>query len=136
MIKTLCYIVVILISSCSTKTQNKKKEENNTNKSVLHKSLNLSFNFEGSEPFWTLNIENDSVSLFIDNEYRGKIEISEKSKDGEFFGFQNKDMFGVINKTWENYCWHAVTEKDSLAYEIYFVFKSRPYRGCGEKLVN
>ena len=57
----------------------------------------------------------------------------EKSVNGNTIGFFNGEIYGIINENWEHNCCYSITEKDSLPYEIFFVFEGKTYRGCGEK---
>ena len=90
--------------------------------------------FEGTEPFWQMEIHNDSILLFCDNkEVQMRATFVEKSVNGNTIGFSNDEIYGIINENWEHNCCYSITEKDSLPYEIFFVFKGKTYRGCGEK---
>ena len=102
---------------------------------LLKAGHSSSYAFEGSEPFWTLDLIKDSVHFSVDDQdYSGVVEVSSRTAHGETFGFHNEVVYGFYNKTWSNYCDLAVTEKDPMAYEIYFVFKSKAYKGCGERI--
>lgn len=90
--------------------------------------------FEGTEPFWQMEIHNDSILLFCDNkEVQMRATFVEKSVNGNTIGFSNDEIYGIINENWEHNCCYSISEKDSLPYEIFFVFEGKTYRGCGEK---
>jgi len=95
------------------------------------------FKFTGSEPFWSLEIKGDSLfieMLAMNSSYAGPVQLSEKSQNGETYGFKSGNVYGVINKTWSGECSYAVTDEDPLDYAIYFVFDTTAYRGCGTKV--
>ena len=90
--------------------------------------------FEGTEPFWQMEIHNDSILLFCDNkEVHMRATFAEKSVNGNTIGFSNDEIYGIINENWKHNCCYSIAEKDSLPYEIFFVFEGKTYRGCGEK---
>ena len=90
--------------------------------------------FEGTEPFWQMEIHNDSILLFCDNkEVQMRATFAEKSVNGNTIGFSNDEIYGIINENWKHNCCYSISEKDSLPYEIFFVFEGKTYRGCGEK---
>ena len=90
--------------------------------------------FEGTEPFWQMEIHNDSILLFCDNkEVHMRATFAEKSVNGNTIGFSNDEIYGIINENWKHNCCYSISEKDSLPYEIFFVFEGKTYRGCGEK---
>lgn len=92
------------------------------------------YSFEGTEPFWQMEIHNDSILLFCDNkEVQMRATFAEKSVNGNTIGFSNDEIYGIINENWEHNCCYSISEKDSLPYEIFFVFEGKTYRGCGEK---
>ena len=112
--------------------------------SHLNKSLNLGgecyslnqcfhYQFEGSEPFWRMEIQNENLFLYCSNkEVRTKVSFAEKSANGNTIGFTSKEISGIINESWDHNCCYAVTEEDTLPYEIFFVFEGKTYRGCGK----
>lgn len=90
--------------------------------------------FEGTEPFWQMEIHNDSILLFCDNkEVHMRATFAEKNVNGNTIGFSNDEIYGIINENWKHNCCYSISEKDSLPYEIFFVFEGKTYRGCGEK---
>lgn len=90
--------------------------------------------FEGDEPFWRMEIHNDSITLFCANqEIRMSALFAEKSANHNTIGFSNDIIYGIINENWEHNCCYAVSGDDSLQYEIFFVFKGKTYCGGGKK---
>lgn len=119
----LFFPVLFLLFSCQEKSFPSKLE---------------SYSFSGDEPFWELNInrENLVLSLFsINEELSENVKFSDYSERGVTAGFQGKHIYGIINKPWGTICNLAVTEKDSLEYEVFFVFEGKAYRGCGERIL-
>ncbi len=115
--RSYCFFTVLLIGCNSPCVETKK----------------YSGFFEGSEPFWSLKIKDNQFLLHCNNKnVKGTLDISEKSAEGESIAFFDHKIYGVINHNWYNRCELAVTEKDSLPYEIYFSFENITYKGCGE----
>lgn len=92
------------------------------------------FSFEGTEPFWRLDINNNNINLFINNEYSSRVEFSKLASRGETLGFKNQNIYGFINKNWEGNCDFSISEIDLLNYEIFFVYNGKAYKGCGYKV--
>ena len=111
-------------------------EESNTRENSVQFTNSESFSFEGTEPFWSLEINKDSLflDLYTDTIYRMTASFSEKSARGNSIGFRNETIAGIINETWEGYCDYSISEEDSLAYEIFFTFNNKTFKGCGKKL--
>lgn len=120
---------LLILVSCVTP----REEKEMSNKQRLAKN-NSSYSFEGSEPFWSLKIEHDSLflDLYTDQVYSMLVVFSEKSTNGNTIGFRNNEICGIINESWDKNCYHAITDQDSLGYEIFFTFKSKTYKGCGD----
>lgn len=89
--------------------------------------------FEGTEPFWSLEIQNNNYTLHCNNDIRkGKLSFSIKSSRGESVAFNNSNIFGIINKNENGICDYAILEKDSINFDIIFSYNNQTYRGCGE----
>jgi uncharacterized membrane protein len=162
---SLILITILSLLSCSQQTESKtdsgdfsqnsavelaeiiKSERKDSNQSIVETSIIgvgangdgstiNSYRFEGSEPFWSLRIKNDSihVEMMDGDSFRGIVKISNQSTNSGTYaiGFSNNKIYGIINKTWDGNCSYAVSEKDSMGFEVYFVYKNKPYRGCGE----
>lgn len=127
--KALNYIFALLVLvSCNTAQQGVDETSGNgfTNES--------SYEFEGSEPFWSMKIERDSVFLEMFNVNktdRLKVSFAQKTHNGNSQGFTGDGIYGVIRETETGFCNLAVTEVDSLGYEIFFTYEEQTYQGCG-----
>lgn len=128
-------LAIICFYSCQFSSEKANTDEKViTHKKVIPQSCYYQFLFEGSEPFWRLEIKNDSIHLIGEYDYSDKVNYAKSSSRGETFGFSSKNIYGIINKTWgKEVCEYAVTEEDSLSYEILFAFRGKTYRGCGKK---
>lgn len=116
-------IPLLLVSCCSSR--------GDTGDSV--KNTGREYHFEGTEPFWRMEIQNENLFLYCSNkEVRTKVSFAEKSANGNTIGFTSKEISGIINESWDHNCCYAVTEEDTLPYEIFFVFEGKTYRGCGK----
>lgn len=93
------------------------------------------FVFEGSEPFWNMEIKKNNIKLNWDNRYNENVLFSKVASRGETFGFSNKRIYGIINKCFNKKCEYAITDNDSLSYEIIFVYKGHTLKGCGERRI-
>ena len=95
-------------------------------------SLRFSGFFEGSEPFWSLEVENNTFTLHCVNDTEtGSILLSEKQAHSETYAFRGTNFFGVIRKPWEGCCELDITEEENPTHEIYFSYKGKTYMGCG-----
>ena len=127
LIFTLLFLALLLCAACT---------DSNTSSQLTEapQTPTQEYIFEGTEPFWQMEIHNDSILLFCDNkEVQMRATFAEKSVNGNTIGFSNDEIYGIINENWEHNCCYSITEKDSLPYEIFFVFEGKTYRGCGEK---
>ena len=119
------FFALLLLVSCSSKHDNPADSA---------QDIVCEYHFEGTEPFWEMDIQNDSLILFCDNkEVIMKVSFAEKSANGNTIGFANDKISGIINESWDHNCCYAVTEEDPLPLEIFFVFEGKTYRGCGKK---
>jgi len=89
------------------------------------------YSFSGSEPFWSLTMDESHFKLSLEKEETGNVVYSQKSVNGYSIGFSRNSIHGVINQTWNAPCELSVYEEDSLGLEIYFVHDDQTYRGCG-----
>ena len=88
--------------------------------------------FEGTEPFWSLEVKNNTFTLRCMNDVEtGVIILSEKQTHSETYAFRGTNFFGVIRKPWEGCCELDITEEDNPTHEIYFSYKGKTYMGCG-----
>ena len=123
--KLLPFIALLLLVSCGSEPDNPADSA---------PDFVCEYHFEGTEPFWEMDIQNDSLILFCDNkEVIMKVSFAEKSANGNTIGFSNDKISGIINESWDHNCCYAVTEEDPLPLEIFFVFEGKTYRGCGKK---
>lgn len=126
--------ICFLSSGCSHHPDNSSLHKKQQNDHAFSSSHFFHYMFYGSEPFWQMEILNDSIFLFCSNkEKRMQVSFAEKSVNGNTIGFANDSLYGFINENWDHDCCYAITEKDSLPYEIIFVFEGKTYGGCGEK---
>ena len=80
-----------------------------------------------------MEIDSNEYVLRCNNKTsNGTLKFSQKAERGESLAFHNQQLYGIINLNWYNTCELAITEKDSLPYEIYFSFDNVTYKGCGE----
>lgn len=120
MIKLLVFYS-ILISGCTN--------QNNTQQNISM----YNGRFEGTEPFWLLEIENNNYTLHCNNEIStGKLYFSNKSSREESIAFNNSTIFGIINRSENSICDYAILEKDSVNFDIIFSYNNQTYRGCGD----
>lgn len=129
----LIFSIFFLSSGCIRHIDNSSLYEKQQNNKAFSSSQIFHYTFEGTEPFWQMEILKDSIFLFCSNkEKRMQVSFAEKSENGNTIGFANDSLYGFINENWDYDCCYAITEKDSLPYEIFFVFEGKTYRGCGE----
>lgn len=113
-VKIIC--IIIILTSC-------KSQEDGSSYSGV---------FEGTEPFWRLELDNGKYELDIQNKtLTGNFIFSNKASRGKTISFQDKDIFGFINQSPSRYCDYAITDEDSLSYEVFLHFKKVAYKGCG-----
>lgn len=94
--------------------------------------LRFSGFFEGNEPFWNLEVKNNTFVLHCMNDMEtGVILLSEKQAHSETYAFRGTNFFGIIRKPWEGCCELDITEEENPTHEIYFSYKGKTYMGCG-----
>ena len=94
--------------------------------------LQFSGFFEGSEPFWSLEVKNNTFVLHCMNDVEtGVILLSGKQAHSETYAFRGTNVFGIIRKPWEGCCELDITGEDNPTHEIYFSYKGKTYMGCG-----
>ena len=94
--------------------------------------LQFSGFFEGTEPFWRLEVKNNTFVLHCMNDVEtGVIVLSEKQTHSETYAFRSTNFFGIIRKPWAGCCELDITEEENPTHEIYFSYKGRTYMGCG-----
>ncbi|MBQ7489601.1 MAG: hypothetical protein IJP65_03060 [Bacteroidales bacterium] len=124
---TLLFLTALCLLSCTDSNSSPQLTE-------APQTPTQEYIFEGIEPFWQMEIHNDSILLFCDNkEVHMRATFAEKNVNGNTIGFSNDEIYGIINENWKHNCCYSISEKDSLPYEIFFVFEGKTYRGCGEK---
>ena len=105
----------------------KQVNQSATNKNAI---VQLSGTFEGYEPFWDLEIIKNKYTLKCDNvTLKGNLIISQKSVTDTTYAFKADNFYGIINRCATKNCEYALL--DSAAFEIFFSFKGKTYKGCG-----
>lgn len=88
--------------------------------------------FEGTEPFWNMEIENNQVILHIVNDKLiDTLHLSDKQAHSETYAFKGRQIFGIIRESGKGGCTLDITEEDYPSHEIYFSYKNETYIGCG-----
>ena len=87
--------------------------------------------FEGNEPFWSMEINNNIFVLYCNNDsVKGTLYLSQKQAYAEVYAFRSKKIFGVIRKSNQR-CNLDITEAANPTHEIYFNYNDTTYMGCG-----
>jgi len=92
----------------------------------------LNGRFEGTEPFWNMEIENNRVILHCMNDkIVDTVQLSKKQTHTETYAFKGRQVFGIIRESGKGGCTLDIAEKDYPSHEIYFSYKNETYMGCG-----
>src|SRR5690606_14800864 len=98
--------------------------------SLQEKSLNG--RFEGTEPFWDMEIENNRVILHcINDKIIDTVQLSKKQTHTHTYAFKGRQIFGIIRESGKGGCTLDITEELNPSHEIYFSYKDKTYMGCG-----
>lgn len=91
--------------------------------------------FEGTEPFWEMEIKDNYFVLHCSNDLvKDTLFLSRKQTHTETFVFQGENIFGIVRQS-ENGCVLDITEEGAPSHEIYFSYKNVTYMGCGKLTV-
>lgn len=97
----------------------------------------LRFRFEGSEPFWSLDIQNNSFIFYDNQEIKFSVEFFFDNQSGFNLMFQssNKKVFGLIKRVDTKFdktqaCNLSITEYYNV-FELYITINGKVYKGCG-----
>ncbi|MGV3762949.1 hypothetical protein [Parapedobacter sp.] len=92
----------------------------------------LSGFFEGTEPFWDIEIKDNKFVLHCINDTEtGLIFLAKKQTHTATYAFSGKHIFGIIRESTGGGCDLDITEKENPTHEIYFSYKNATYMGCG-----
>ncbi|WP_460766913.1 hypothetical protein [Niabella terrae] len=102
------------------------------NDSVNQEALALNGHFEGTEPFWSMDIENNRVILYcINDTLTDTVQISRKQFHSETYAFKGNQLFGIIRRSGKDGCTLDIIDGEAPTHEIYFSYKNETYMGCG-----
>lgn len=93
----------------------------------------ISGHFEGTEPFWDMEIKDNYFILHCDNTTeKDTLYLSRKQTHTETYAFHSDNIFGIIRKSSNGGCDLDITEDGNPTHEIYFCYKNITYMGCGK----
>jgi|GEM_PF-1825675 len=88
--------------------------------------------FEGTEPFWEMEIKDNYVVLHCINDIvKDTLLLSRKQAHTETYAFQGNKIHGIVRHSDNGGCTLDITEEGSPTHEIYFAYRNVTYMGCG-----
>jgi len=93
----------------------------------------ISGHFEGTEPFWDMEVRDNVIILNIVNDtVLDTLFLSRKQTHTETYAFRGGHVFGIIRQSSGEGCQLDITETPNPTHEIYFSYKDVTYMGCGK----
>lgn len=125
--KTTWVIIYALISCLGTGATSSAIEQDKTL---------ITGRFEGNEPFWNMEIENNRIILHCVNDVlTDTLQLSRKQTHTETYAFKGQGVFGIIRESGVGGCVLDITEEEDATHEIYFSYQNITYMGCGKMTI-
>ncbi len=107
-----------------------------TGSSIKQEKTLITGHFEGTEPFWSMEIENNRIILHCVNDtLTSTFQLSAKQAHSETYAFKGQGVFGIIRKSGGGGCELDITEEEDATHEIYFSYQNVTYMGCGKMMI-
>jgi|GEM_PF-6675055 len=89
--------------------------------------------FEGNEPFWEMEINDNYFVLHCVNDIvKDTMYFSGKQAHTGTYAFKSDQVYGVLRESSKGGCILDITEDGDPTHEIYFSYKNVTYMGCGK----
>ncbi len=89
--------------------------------------------FEGTEPFWNMEIKDNRIVLHcVNDNVRDTLILSRKQAHTETYAFRGSDIHGIVRHSGKAGCSLDITEEEKPTHEIYFSYRNVTYMGCGK----